>query len=68
MILLVMSLFTDYGEDKIYMLDSDGWFLRFIIPKGGIKDPRAVYILRHGEMMVGECLTGIAKIIKYLEE
>nr|XP_034325613.1 E3 ubiquitin-protein ligase Trim36 [Crassostrea gigas]XP_034325614.1 E3 ubiquitin-protein ligase Trim36 [Crassostrea gigas] len=53
---------------KISMLDRDGRFLRYIIPEGGIKDPRGVCILGHGEMMVGECLTGIAKRIKYLEK
>eukprot|EP00105_Crassostrea_gigas_P001662 XP_011413917.1 PREDICTED: E3 ubiquitin-protein ligase TRIM36-like [Crassostrea gigas] len=53
---------------KISMLDRDGRFLRYIIPEGGIKDPRGVCVLGDGEMMVGECLTGIAKRIKYLEE
>ncbi|XP_011442633.3 uncharacterized protein [Magallana gigas] len=59
---------TEYIGDKIYMLDRDGRFLRCIIPDGGIKKPRGVCILGHGEMMVGENLTGIAKRIKYLEE
>ncbi|XP_052701326.1 E3 ubiquitin-protein ligase TRIM36-like [Crassostrea angulata] len=59
---------TDFGGNKIHMLDRDGRFLRYIIPEGGINNPRAVCILGHGEMMVGECLTGIAKRIKYLEE
>ncbi|XP_052696874.1 uncharacterized protein LOC128175355 [Crassostrea angulata] len=53
---------------KISMLDRDGRFLRYIIPEGGIKDPRGVCILGDVEMMVGECLTGIAKRIKYLED
>nr|XP_034327028.1 uncharacterized protein LOC117689540 [Crassostrea gigas] len=53
---------------KISMLDRDGRFLRYIIPEGGIKDPRAVCILGDGEMMVGEMKTGIAKKFKYLEE
>ncbi|XP_052697510.1 uncharacterized protein LOC128175723 [Crassostrea angulata] len=53
---------------NISMLDRDGQFLRYIIPEGGIKDPRGVCILGHGEMMVGECKTGIAKRIKYLDE
>ena len=58
----------DFGGDKIHMLDRDGRFLRYIIPEGGIKYPRGVCILGDGEMMVGECLTGIAKRIKYLED
>nr|XP_011440098.1 uncharacterized protein LOC105337168 [Crassostrea gigas] len=61
-------IITDRPGNKIHMLDKDGRFLRYIIPEGGIKDPRAVCILGDGEMMVGECETGIAKRIKYLEE
>eukprot|EP00105_Crassostrea_gigas_P021094 XP_011440106.1 PREDICTED: uncharacterized protein LOC105337176 [Crassostrea gigas] len=59
---------TDFQGNKIHMLDRDGRFLRYIIPDGGINKPRGVCILGHGEMMVGECKTGIAKRIKYLEE
>ncbi|XP_065944671.1 E3 ubiquitin-protein ligase TRIM71-like [Magallana gigas] len=59
---------TDYKFDKIHKLDRDGRLLRYIIPEGGISRPRGVCILGHGEMMAGECLTGIAKRIKYLEE
>nr|XP_011429764.2 E3 ubiquitin-protein ligase TRIM36 [Crassostrea gigas] len=59
---------TEFPRNKIHMLDRDGRFLRYIIPEGGINKPRAVCILGDGEMMVGECLTGIAKRIKYLEE
>ncbi|XP_034326281.2 E3 ubiquitin-protein ligase TRIM8 [Magallana gigas] len=59
---------TDYHGDKIPMLDRDGRFLRYIIPEGRIKYPRGVCILGDGEMMVGECKTGIAKRIKYLDE
>nr|XP_019926568.2 uncharacterized protein LOC105337167 isoform X2 [Crassostrea gigas]XP_034327027.1 uncharacterized protein LOC105337167 isoform X2 [Crassostrea gigas] len=59
---------TDFQGNKIHILDRDGRFLRYIIPEGGIKDPRGVCILGHGEMMVGESKTGIAKRIKYLEE
>ncbi|XP_065944637.1 E3 ubiquitin-protein ligase TRIM45 isoform X2 [Magallana gigas] len=58
----------DIQGDKIHMLNRDGRFLRYIIPEGGIKDPRSVCILGDGEMMVGENRTGIAKRIKYLEE
>uniref|UniRef100_A0A8W8I1U2 B box-type domain-containing protein n=2 Tax=Magallana gigas TaxID=29159 RepID=A0A8W8I1U2_MAGGI len=59
---------TDYHDDKIHLLDRDGRFLRYIIPEGGIKYPRGVCILGDGDMMVGECKTGIAKRIKYLDE
>nr|XP_034327004.1 uncharacterized protein LOC117689527 isoform X1 [Crassostrea gigas] len=59
---------TDVNGDMIHLLDRDGRFLRYIIPDGGIKVPRCMCILGDGEMMVGECMTGIAKRIKYLEE
>ncbi|XP_078323261.1 uncharacterized protein LOC144622464 [Crassostrea virginica] len=59
---------TDFKDDKIHMLDRDGRFLRHIIPEGGIKRPRAVCIIGDGEMIVGECLTGLAKRIKFFEE
>ncbi|XP_052701327.1 uncharacterized protein LOC128178269 [Crassostrea angulata] len=58
----------EFLDSKIHMLDRGGRFLRYIIPEEGVKRPRAVCILGHGEMMVGECLTGIAKRIKYFEE
>ncbi|XP_078327166.1 uncharacterized protein LOC144623061 [Crassostrea virginica] len=57
---------TDYQGDKIHMLDRDGRFLRYIIPEGGIKNPRAVCMVGDGEMIVGECRTGLAKRIKFL--
>ena len=50
------------------MLDRDGRFLRYIIPEGGIMRPRAVCMIGDREMIVGECLTGLAKRIKFLEE
>ncbi|XP_052697509.1 uncharacterized protein LOC128175722 [Crassostrea angulata] len=59
---------TDYNGDKIHLLDRDGRFLRYIIPGGRINRPRGVCILGHGEMIVGETVTGIAKRIKYLGE
>nr|XP_034325699.1 uncharacterized protein LOC117689272 isoform X3 [Crassostrea gigas]XP_034325700.1 uncharacterized protein LOC117689272 isoform X3 [Crassostrea gigas] len=61
-------IFTDFGGNKIHMLDRDGRFLRYIIPEGGINLPRGVCILGDGEMVVGECVTRIAKRIKYLGE
>ncbi|XP_022325290.2 uncharacterized protein LOC111125604 [Crassostrea virginica] len=59
---------TDFIGDKIHMLDRDGRFLRYIVPEGGIKRPRGVCMVGDGEMIVGECLTGLAKRIKFLEE
>lgn len=58
---------TDLSGNKIHMLDRDGRFLRYIIPEEGINRPSAVCILGHGEIMVGECMSGIAKRINYLE-
>ncbi|XP_078322983.1 uncharacterized protein LOC111126232 [Crassostrea virginica] len=58
---------TDFKGNKIHMLDRDGRFLRYIIPEGGIKYPRPVCMIGDGEMIVGECLTGLAKRIKLLE-
>ncbi|XP_062614222.1 uncharacterized protein LOC134275958 [Saccostrea cucullata] len=60
-------IITDFKGDKIHMLDRDGRFLRYIIPDQGIRDPRAVCVVREGELMVGECLTGMIKRIKYLQ-
>ena len=59
---------TDYKVNKIHMLDRDGRFLRYIIPEGGIKGPRAVCMIGDGEMIVGEEKTGFTKRIKFLEE
>ncbi|XP_062618335.1 uncharacterized protein LOC134279943 [Saccostrea cucullata] len=58
---------TDIINDKIHMLDRDGRFLGYIIPDQGIQRPRAVCVIREGEIMVGECLTGMIKRIKYLQ-
>ncbi|XP_062580151.1 uncharacterized protein LOC134242134 [Saccostrea cucullata] len=57
---------TDFLYHKIHMLDRDGRFLRYIIPDQGIQRPRAVCVVREGELMVGECITGMIKRIKYL--
>nr|XP_022320416.1 uncharacterized protein LOC111122778 [Crassostrea virginica] len=59
---------TDSIGDKIHMLDRDGRFLRYIIPEGEIKRPRAVCMIGDGEMIVGERNTGLAKRINLLEE
>ncbi|XP_078327089.1 uncharacterized protein LOC144623045 [Crassostrea virginica] len=58
---------TDYQGEKIHMLDRDGRFLRYIIPEGGIKYPRAVCMIGDSEMIVGECKTGLAKRTKFFE-
>nr|XP_034304614.1 uncharacterized protein LOC105321083 [Crassostrea gigas] len=58
---------ADFIGDKIHILNSDGRFLRYIVPKGGINRPDVMCILGHGEILVGESTTGIAKRIKYLE-
>lgn len=63
-----LVIVTDCKRGKIHMLDRDVVFLRYIIPKGKIYRPSAVCILDTGEMILGECLTGIAKRIKYLQE
>ena len=59
---------TDFYSKKIHMLDRDGQFLRYIIPKGGIKHPCAVCMIGSGEIIVGECKTGLVKRIKYLDK
>ncbi|XP_062622177.1 uncharacterized protein LOC134283706 [Saccostrea cucullata] len=59
-------IINDFLHHKIHMLDRDGRFLRYIIPDQGIKNPRAVCVIREGELLVGECITGIIKRIKYL--
>ncbi|XP_062572008.1 uncharacterized protein LOC134233973 [Saccostrea cucullata] len=59
-------IITDFIGDKIHILDRDGRFLRYIIPDQGIQRPRAVCVIREGELMVGECITGMIKRIKYL--
>lgn len=58
----------DYNDDKLHMPDREGQFLMYIIPEEEIEKRRGLGILDHGEMMVGECMSGIAKIIKYLNE
>ena len=66
LILLVFFVFiTDFTGDKIHVLGMDGKFMRYIIPEGGIQRPRAICIINESEMVVGECLTGTAKIFNY---
>ena len=58
---------TNFSGHKIHMLDRDGQFLRYIIPEGGIKYPRAVCRMENGEIIVGESVSCIAKGIKFFE-
>ena len=44
------------------------YFMRYIIPEGGIKLSRALCMVGDGEMIVGETLTGLPKAIKFIEE
>lgn len=70
--LVIIDLFgyviiIDFKGNKIYILDKDGLFFKFIIFEGGIMNLCGLCIFDYGEMMVGECLIGIVKGIKYLE-
>lgn len=58
---IVHVFVTDINGYKIRMLDSDGHFLRNFIPEEGIECHRAVCMISDSEMIVGECLTGLAK-------
>lgn len=58
-------IITDYRGEKLHFLDRDGKFIKCIVLKGSFKGPRAVCIVGHGEMMVGEKTTGLAKRIKF---
>lgn len=59
---------SDYNGIKIRILDKDGRFLRYIVLEDGIKNSRGLCTFGHGEIIVGECITGIAKRIKYLQQ
>nr|XP_022327713.1 uncharacterized protein LOC111127023 [Crassostrea virginica] len=60
---------TDFRGDKIHMLDQYGKFLRYIMPHGEkIDHPRALCMLDDDELIVGECLSGLAKSIKFMEK
>ena len=60
---------TDFRGDKIHMLDQYGKFLRYIMPHGEkIDHPRALCMLDDDELIVGECLSGLAKSIKFIEK
>lgn len=60
-------LVTDFLGIKMCILDRDGRFLRYIILEDGLKNARGLCTFGNGEVIVAECLTGIAKRIKYLE-
>ena len=60
---------ADFNDNAIHMLNQDGKFLRYIVPSGkGIDKPRAVCMIGDDELIVGEYMTGLAKIIKFMEE
>ena len=58
---IVHVFVTDINGYKIRMLDSDGHFLRNLIPEKGIECHRAVCMISDSKMIVGECRTGLAK-------
>lgn len=53
---------------QIHILDIYGLFLGYIFPKRELPNPCVVCTIGHGELFVGECLTGLTKRIKYFEE
>ena len=60
---------ADFNDNAIHMLNQDGKFLRYIVPSGkGIDKPRAVCMIGDDELIVGEYMTGLAKIIKLMEK
>ena len=62
-------IITDFQGDKIHMLNQDGNFLRYIIPHGiELKFPRALCVLDNDKIIVGECMSGLAKIIQFMKK
>ena len=57
---------ADCDGDMIHMLDINGGFLRYIIPREGLQNPRAICMIGVGEMIVGEEKTGLVKRIKFM--
>ena len=57
---------ADRDGDMIHMLDIDGRFLRYIIPREGLQKPRAICMIGVGEMIVAEEQTGLVKRIKFM--
>ncbi|XP_065941508.1 tripartite motif-containing protein 2-like [Magallana gigas] len=60
-------LVTDFYATNIRILDRDGRFLRYIVLEDDIRNARGLCTFGHGEVIVAENITGIAKRIKYLE-
>lgn len=60
-------LITDFLGIKICILDRNGRFLRYIVLEDDINNARGLCTFGNGEVIVAECITGIAKRIKYLE-
>ena len=62
-------IITDFQGDKIHMLNQDGNFLRYIIPHGmELNFPRALCVLDNDKIIVGECMSGLAKIIQFMKK
>ena len=60
---------ANFHDNTIYMLNQDEKFLRYIVPSGaGINKPRAVCMIGDDDLIVGKYMTGLAKIIKFMEE
>ena len=49
----------NYEGHKIDLLDMDGQFLRYIIPEGGIRYPRAVCKMDNGDIIIEESVSCI---------
>ncbi|XP_062577350.1 uncharacterized protein LOC134239195 [Saccostrea cucullata] len=57
---------ADCLGDKIHVVNRDGFFLWYItVPE--LDSPRALSITDEGELLVGECRSGLVKCIKYLK-
>lgn len=59
-------LIADCLADKIHVIDKDGFFLLYItLPD--LNCPRALSVTDDGELLVGECRSGLVKCIKYFK-
>ncbi|XP_061168916.1 E3 ubiquitin-protein ligase TRIM71-like [Saccostrea echinata] len=57
---------ADCLGDKIHVINKDGFFLWYIIVPE-LDSPRALSVTDEGELLVGECRSGLVKCIKYLK-
>lgn len=60
-------LISDWSNHVVHVLNGDGVFLRLVALKQGIKEPRGLCVLGEGLLSVGECATGMIKVLKYLK-